>query len=368
MNFPLDTVLRGAGLAVGLALFLALAVRGGWRAHRPMLGVLACACAYLVCSAPSRPCCTTALTLPLLVGAIAFPFAFWHLARVALADDRWVPPLAWAGAAVLLVGGFAAVFEPIEVPAAARMAGAAMNKLAAFAFIGAALYDAWRTWDGDLVESRRKLRWALLAYLGGYGLVILVGEVYLLGAAPPAWLDLLNVVTIDASLLAALVLMLQPHPAMAEVLLAPAAGPAEPPRTAPVQAVDTDELLLARLRELMDTQKLYRDAELSVGTLANRVAVPEYVLRRLIHQRLGHRNFASYVNEHRLEEVAQRLRDPALARRPVLTLALEAGFGSIGPFNRAFKERYGLTPTEFRTAGEQQPEEGPGPAVPMRRS
>lgn len=349
MNFPLDTVLRGAGLALGLALFLALAMRGGWRAHRPMLGVLACACAYLVCSAPSDPCCTSGGTLPLLVGAIAFPFAFWHLARVALADDRWVPPLAWAGAAVLLAGGIAAVFEPIELPAAVRMAGAAANKVAAFAFIGAALYDAWRTWDGDLVEGRRKLRWALLAYLGGYGLVILVAEMYLLGARPPAWLDLLNVVMIDASLLAALVLLLQPHPAMAEALLAPAAAPAAPPQPTAVQAVDTDELLLARLRELMETQKLYRDAELSVGTLANRAAVPEYVLRRLIHQRLGHRNFASYVNEHRLEEVAQRLRDPALARRPVLTLALEAGFGSIGPFNRAFKERYGVTPTEFRT-------------------
>lgn len=34
---------------------------------------------------------------------------------------------------------------------------------------------------------------------------------------------------------------------------------------------------------------------------------------------------------------------------PVLTLAMELGYGSLGPFNRAFKERTGLTPTEFRT-------------------
>jgi AraC-like DNA-binding protein len=32
----------------------------------------------------------------------------------------------------------------------------------------------------------------------------------------------------------------------------------------------------------------------------------------------------------------------------VLTLALEAGYGSIGPFNRAFRDAYGVTPTEFR--------------------
>jgi AraC-like DNA-binding protein len=31
-----------------------------------------------------------------------------------------------------------------------------------------------------------------------------------------------------------------------------------------------------------------------------------------------------------------------------LTIARDAGFGSIGPFNRAFKADTGGTPTEFR--------------------
>jgi len=42
------------------------------------------------------------------------------------------------------------------------------------------------------------------------------------------------------------------------------------------------------------------------------------------------------------------LADPARRDRPVLTVALEAGFQSIGPFNRAFKAATGLTPTEYR--------------------
>lgn len=33
---------------------------------------------------------------------------------------------------------------------------------------------------------------------------------------------------------------------------------------------------------------------------------------------------------------------------PILTIALDAGFGSLGPFNRAFRAETGLTPTEFR--------------------
>jgi AraC-like DNA-binding protein len=33
---------------------------------------------------------------------------------------------------------------------------------------------------------------------------------------------------------------------------------------------------------------------------------------------------------------------------PILTIALDTGFGSIGPFNRAFKAHTGLTPSEYR--------------------
>jgi len=33
---------------------------------------------------------------------------------------------------------------------------------------------------------------------------------------------------------------------------------------------------------------------------------------------------------------------------PISTIALDAGFQSLGPFNRAFKTETGLTPSEFR--------------------
>ena len=49
-----------------------------------------------------------------------------------------------------------------------------------------------------------------------------------------------------------------------------------------------------------------------------------------------------------LAEAEPALSDPAQADVPVLTIALDAGFGSIGPFNRAFKAQTGVTPTEYR--------------------
>ena len=125
---------------------------------------------------------------------------------------------------------------------------------------------------------------------------------------------------------------------------------AEPPghpdpadRADPVQA-----RLAGRLAQLMGEERAYRDEDLGIAWLATRLAVPEYRLRRLINQHLGHRNFSAYVNQYRLAEAMRALADPAQSDRPVLTIALDAGFQSIGPFNRAFKSRTGLTPTEFR--------------------
>jgi AraC-like DNA-binding protein len=98
----------------------------------------------------------------------------------------------------------------------------------------------------------------------------------------------------------------------------------------------------------MRTERLYRGEALTIASLAAHLAVPEYRLRRVINQRLGHRNFNAFVNAWRLQDTFDALADPRHRDRPVLTIALEAGFQSIGPFNRAFKAATGLTPSEFR--------------------
>ena len=89
--------------------------------------------------------------------------------------------------------------------------------------------------------------------------------------------------------------------------------------------------------------------------------MPEYRLRRLINQALGYRNFNSFLNHYRIEEVKAALADPAQAAVPILTMALDAGFSSLGPFNRAFKAETGLTPSEYR----QQHQHSGAPTAPL---
>ena len=98
----------------------------------------------------------------------------------------------------------------------------------------------------------------------------------------------------------------------------------------------------------MTTDRAYRQDGLTIGNLAQRLGLPEYRLRRLINQALGYRNFNSFVNRYRIAEVKAALADPGQAEVPVLTIALDAGFSSLGPFNRAFKAETGVTPSEYR--------------------
>jgi AraC-like DNA-binding protein len=111
-----------------------------------------------------------------------------------------------------------------------------------------------------------------------------------------------------------------------------------------------DAALLTALHQLTNHGKVYREPDLSIASLSQKLDIPEHRLRRLINRQLGHRNFSAFVNGYRLAEAEAALGDPAQADVPILTIALDAGFGSIGPFNRAFKAHTGLTPTEYRRA------------------
>lgn len=346
----IEPLLRGAGIAMVALLFLVIAARGGWRLRADLLLMLSCVAAYLACSSPALRCGAEPGALSLVLAALAFPFVFWRLASVVLEDDRHIPWLAWTGAAVMVTCGLLAGLDYLPVPPHWRPVFGGLNKLMAIGFLGSAGVRAWRSREGDLIDARRRLRWVVVGALGFYSLAVIMVEIYLQRAAPPPWLDLLNITLIDLTLLTNAVLLLDMRPQAQEALFKPAvvSGKAAEAEPLPTAMVDADAMLVERLAALMREQHLYRDPELSVRSLASALEVPEYVLRRLILARLGHRHFASFVNDYRLREVTARMADPALNRRPILTLALEAGFGSIGPFNRFFRERYGMTPSEFR--------------------
>ncbi|NQZ09211.1 MAG: helix-turn-helix transcriptional regulator [Algicola sp.] len=94
----------------------------------------------------------------------------------------------------------------------------------------------------------------------------------------------------------------------------------------------------------------FKQPALTITQLAQQLNTPEHQLRKLINQHLNFSNFSSFLNSYRIKEACVRLQNISQAKTHILTIAIELGYGSTGPFNRAFKMVTGQTPTQYRQA------------------
>lgn len=129
--------------------------------------------------------------------------------------------------------------------------------------------------------------------------------------------------------------------------------PLRPARARPVgRKHDSAEAadLARRITHLLREEQIHVSPSLKVADLAQRLGEPDYKVTRCVTTSLGFANFNQMLNAHRVAQAKAMLVDPALRHRPILLIALDCGFGSIGPFNRAFKAAVGTTPRLFRAA------------------
>jgi AraC-like DNA-binding protein len=300
------------------------------------------------------------LQAPIVALSVGNAALFWIFVQ-ALFDDafafRPVHALAW-GAAAALGGLNCAVLAHSGAAIAPFTTG--LQRALPLLFAVLTVQAAAAGWRVDLVEGRRRLRGFIVVAGVAYTLLELATRLASGGgrlSEAGAVLETAMLLCVVAPLAFSMLRMTHselfpalpaprqtaaPRPVRAD--LVPLVADAEPPAS-PAQP---EQALADALLQLMADGRAYRQENLSIASLASQLAVPEYRLRRVINQHLGHRNFNAFVNGFRLEEARSALGDPACRALPVLTIALEAGFQSIGPFNRAFKAATGSTPTEYR--------------------
>jgi AraC-like DNA-binding protein len=354
----LDIVLR-AGTAVLLLLLAALLVRDfrGAVAGRLAIAFALGSAAHAVSSAAGFDMPVTPWRASLIALSTGNVVVFWLFAR-ALFDDgfepRWWHALPWAAVAGISLAN-CLLFSPAPM-ADFRILGAGINSivmsLIALGFIALAVGQTVASWSADLVESRRRLRVFIVAVAAVYGGANAIMQLLMSGAESPGIVNSATaavlagvVVAITCSLLRVNGEDVFSFPPLSGTVAAAASGTAGIKGDVPAAA---DQKLIDALTRLMADDRIYRDERMTIGTLALRLAVPEYRLRRLINQRLGYRNFNVFLNDHRIAEAKTALADPTQAEVPVITIAMDAGFQSLGPFNRAFKATTGVTPSEYR--------------------
>jgi AraC-like DNA-binding protein len=344
MLTTIDIALRGA--TVALLLVLAASLYRGF--GTVLAGRLAAAfalgsAAHAVTASIGSTSQIAAAHAPVIALSTGNVVVFWLFTR-ALFDEafrlRWWHALIWVA-----VAAFSFVNCMWLAPASGvRLSIIAVNLLA-LGFIVLAVAQTIASWSSDLVEGRRRVRVFIVSAAALYGGLNAVLQISMSGSDAAEIANAVNSAALATVVAAITIAMMRVDGAD----LFPAAPEiqAEASDVAVVES-SADQKLVDALMRLMGDERIYRHDNVTIGTLATKLGIPEYRLRRLINQRLGYRNFNVFLNEHRIAEAKAALADPSQAEVPVITIAMDAGFQSLGPFNRAFKATTGVTPTEYR--------------------
>lgn len=353
----IDSALRGAAAAAVLLSAISL-LRDGSQSWVGRFGALfgLGILNYLVCSASWFVNLPSPIFEIVLTFCFVNPVLFWLFSR-ALFDDEFSPGILEACVAGGIIGfGFARHFWGAAFPSALQDASVIVMQLVTILLVAHIFTLALQGRRDDLIEERRRFRLVFVIGIGAYVLLVSIAEISLAGQQPPESLRSLNVLGI---LLLTLVVNLRINQLRRDELLGKLAQPQHQipagatAATAPASAPENRSGALgeaASIDHFMRTERAYLIEGLTINALAQKLKMPEYKLRHAINQQMGFRNFPAFLNFYRIEEAKRILADPEQARIPILTIALDLGYGSIGPFNRAFKLDTGMPPTAFRKA------------------
>jgi AraC-like DNA-binding protein len=343
----LDLYVRGLGTgALIVTLLVTLLSPLAWRARLTTGLMVISAAAWLVTeNVTSWDLFGHSPWLAILAGPIAA--YFWLFIRVTFDDVTpraidWVPAVVLEAISVTRCLGGHPTYDELW----------ALANLGAFVLVAHAAYVIARGYAGDLLDMRRRVRTILFGLICLFGLFESGVALALRAGLPSNWAVLeigqpAGGVVFGALILGVCALFLN---ARLELFAAGQRSGRRPDAGSARQDARTetaDLAILDKLTSVMDGGA-WRQEGLTVGALSLMIDVPEYRLRRVINGRLGYRNFADFLNSHRIAAAQAALSDPALAARTVAAIAFDLGYGSLGPFNRAFRAASGMSPTEWR--------------------
>lgn len=100
------------------------------------------------------------------------------------------------------------------------------------------------------------------------------------------------------------------------------------------------------LIDYMKSEKPFLNPELSLQDLSESIEVTRHQLSSVINQVHG-MNFYEFVNLYRIEEVKKLMEDPKNHNLKLISIAYDAGFNSKASFNRIFKQKTNMTPSQY---------------------
>lgn len=116
-------------------------------------------------------------------------------------------------------------------------------------------------------------------------------------------------------------------------------------RSSSLRSID-EVKLYDLLKRLMETNKLYLDAELTLKKIADLLNTNTKYLSQVVNHQAGV-NFQQYINLYRVNEAKGKIVKDSLSNLTLYGIALQCGFKNKSTFYKVFKEMTGFTPKDF---------------------
>lgn len=114
-----------------------------------------------------------------------------------------------------------------------------------------------------------------------------------------------------------------------------------------IQTTNLNKKLFDELERLVDEKKLYLDPDISRDQLLKQIRISKNTFAQLIQTYNG-TNFTGYINNKRLEHSIHLLKN--FQAYTIEAVAMDSGFNNVRSFYRIFRDKYGMTPSEYRSA------------------
>mgnify|MGYP001011978324 CR=1 FL=1 len=121
-----------------------------------------------------------------------------------------------------------------------------------------------------------------------------------------------------------------------------------------ITGLDVEEII-GRLDDLMTREKIFCDEDLSLKRLADELAIAPHQLSQILNERLA-KNFNTYINEYRVREAGQLLREEP--ERTISSIAYAVGFNTMSSFYNWFCKIQEASPVQYRQKTPGLPDPG----------
>lgn len=326
--------LVGLAPCLFVVLFLLVFARLGRQAFIPAAYFTALACGFaLPLIGVFLPDIAGRAARDLLLLGDSMLAAFGFLLILQFMLGRVPPTICWLVLAIPLAGGAALLSFGLEAEQARTLYNVISSSLVFLLLV----YYATRHNPAAVVrDADRHKYWLVIALILLHLLVLAVELAQLAAQVTPERALLIETVfrlTFIYLVLTSLFRVFYPS-LMAEAL------PEDHKRFDP----EAEEANIKRIRGLLEVDRVYREMRLNRAALARKVAISEHHLSRILNRHFG-KSFNELINGYRIDEAKIRLRNEPTQ---ITVIAFDVGFNSIASFNRVFKEKVGVSPTEYR--------------------